>query len=65
MSPTYDMDTATIARQHAEIMRQQRRIEDMRLELLKLVMDIQRVENYPLRHETLVLRLEEIRGEPA
>ena len=68
MSPTYDMDTATIARQHAEIMRQQKRIEHMRLELLKLVLAIQRDDirtATPDDEVALVLKIEEIREEPA
>lgn len=67
LGPTYDMDTATIARQHAEIMRQQKRIEDMRLEILRLIMDIQagRIPDQWKGEAVMVMRLEEIRGDPA
>lgn len=68
LGPTYDMDTATIARQHAEIMRLHRRISDMRLDILKLVLAVQRDDirtATPDDEFALVLKLEEIRGDPA
>lgn len=67
LGPTYDMDTATIARQHAEIMRQMRRIADMRLAILQLELDVQAGRTLKSCNEDdvnrLVLRLEEIRGD--
>lgn len=65
---TYAQDTITIARLRDENLAKLRRIEDMRLEITKLVMAIQRDDIRTATRDdevALVLRLETIRGEPA
>lgn len=64
----FAQDTATIARLRDENLAKLRRIEDMRLEITKLVMAIQRDDirtATPDDEFALVLKLEEIRGDPA
>lgn len=67
MGATYAQDTATIARLRDENLAKLRRIEHMRLELLKLEMQLQRggIAGMIGDESELVMRLETIRGEPA